>query len=132
MEHPLTKDGQSFGVEGNAWIDRDAQGRAKAILELGWHYAPGKSLPMDDATVVFRRSIDGSRTWIDKVEPPQWKFTVEHNGKPWLRGVSEGAMARMRHECHECRHSWARMQTLCFRRAGDTLGPRVDGSSPRV
>ncbi len=125
MEHPRTKDGQSFGVAGNAWIDRDAQGRARAILELGWHYAPGESRPMDDATVVFRRSIDGSRTWIDEVEPPQWKFTVEHNGKPWLRGVSEGAMARMS-------RMQARMQTLCFRRAGDTLGPRVDGSSPRV
>ena len=36
--------------------------------------------------MVFRRSIDGGKTWIDEVAPPQWKFTVEHNGKKWLRG----------------------------------------------
>ena len=51
---------------------------AKAILELGWHYAPGKSHPKDDATVVFRRSVDGGMSWVDEVAPPQWKFTVEH------------------------------------------------------
>jgi hypothetical protein len=93
-DHPPTKEGRSFSVEGNAWIDRDNQGRAKAILELGWHYAPGKSHPRDDATVVFRRSADGGKTWIDEVAPPQWKFTAEHKGKKWLRGVSEGAIVR--------------------------------------
>src|SRR5262249_38062310 len=48
----------------------------------------------DDATVVFRRSVDGGKTWIDEVAPPQWKFTVEQDGKQWLRGVSEGAIVR--------------------------------------
>jgi hypothetical protein len=94
VDHPLTKSGMPFNLEGNAWIDRDEQGKAKAILELGWHYAPGKSHPKDDATVVFRRSVDGGKTWIDEVAPPQWKFTVEHKGKKWLRGVSEGAIVR--------------------------------------
>jgi len=92
--HPPTQGGQGFGVEGNGWIDRDEKGAAKAILELGWHYARGKNHPKDDATVVFRRSIDGGMTWIDEVAPSQWKFTVEHNGKKWLRGVSEGAIVR--------------------------------------
>jgi hypothetical protein len=94
IDQPPTKEGRSFGVEGNAWIDRDEKGAAQAILELGWHYAPGKSHPKDDATVVFRRSRDGGRTWIDEVAPPQWKFTLEHHGKKWLRGVSEGAIVR--------------------------------------
>jgi hypothetical protein len=94
VDHPPTREGRAFGVEGNGWIDRDEKGAAKAILELGWHYAPGKSHPKDDATVVFRRSIDGGKTWIDEVAPPQWKFTVEHNGRKWLRGVSEGAIVR--------------------------------------
>jgi hypothetical protein len=35
-----------------------------------------------------------AKAWIDEVAPPQWKFTVEHNGKKWLRGVSEGAIVR--------------------------------------
>jgi outer membrane protein assembly factor BamB len=81
-------------VEGNAWIDRDEQGRARAILELGWHYAPGKRHPRDAATVVFRRSVDGGKTWTGEVTPPQWQFTAEHAGKKWPRGVSEGALVR--------------------------------------
>jgi len=94
VNHPPTKSGMSFNLEGNAWIDRNEKGRARAILELGWHYALGKSHPKDDATVVFRRSVDGGRSWVDEVAPPQWKFTVEHNGKRWLRGVSEGSIVR--------------------------------------
>ena len=94
IAHPPTKEGRSFGVEGNAWIDRDRKGHTRAILELGWHYAPGKHHPKDDATVVFRRSVDGGKTWTDEVAPSQWKFTAEHRGKKWLRGVSEGAIVR--------------------------------------
>src|SRR5262249_54733285 len=94
IEHPATKTGMSFNLEGNGWVDRDERGNAKAVLELGWHYAPGKSHPKDDATVVFRRSLDGGKTWTDEVAPPQWKFTAEHQGKKWLRGVSEGAIVR--------------------------------------
>ena len=92
--NPPTKDGMTFYSEGNAWVDRDEQGRAREILELGHHYTPGKSHPKDDSPGVFRRSVDGGRTWIDEVAPPQWKFTVEHNGKKWLRGVHEGAIVR--------------------------------------
>ena len=94
VEHPKTKTGMTFHLEGNAWVDRDKEGGAKAILELGWHYTPGKTHPTGDATVVFRRSVDGGLTWIDEVAPPEWKFTMEHKGKKWLRGVSEGAIVR--------------------------------------
>jgi hypothetical protein len=94
VDHPPTKDGSAFSLEGNAWIDRDERGRAKAILELGYHWAPGAVWPKDACTVVFRRSIDGGKTWIDEVAPPQWQFTAEYQGKKWLRGVSEGALVR--------------------------------------
>jgi len=94
VPHPPTKDGISFNLEGNGWVDRDELGRAKAILEIGWHLPPGKTHPKDDFTAIFRRSVDGGRTWIDEVSPPQWKFSVEHKGKKWLRGVSEGAIVR--------------------------------------
>src|SRR5262249_9730645 len=74
-DHPPTRTGMPFNVEGNAWIDRDATGRARAILELGWHYAPGKSHPGDDATVVFRRSVAGGR---------------REGGGPWATGPRAG------------------------------------------
>ena len=66
------------------------QGDPRDRLALG----AGQEHPKDDATGVFRRSINGGKTWIDEAAPPQWKFTVEHKGKKWLRGVSEGAMVR--------------------------------------
>jgi hypothetical protein len=94
IANPPAKGGTTFQSEGNSWVDRDDQGRATAILQLGHHYSQGKSHPKDDSTGVFRRSVDGAKTWIDEVAPPQWKFTVEHNGKKWLRGVHEGAIAR--------------------------------------
>jgi len=94
VDHSQTKDGRAFGVEGNGWIEFDDQGIVKAILEIGWHYAPGKSHPKDDATAVFRRSVDGGKTWIDETSPPQWKYVVEHNAKKWPRGVSEGSVLR--------------------------------------
>ena len=94
VEHPKTSTGMNFDIEGNAWVDRDAQGKAEAILELGWHYEPGKRHPIDDATVVFRRSTDGGRTWQDETSPPQWKFVSKHEGKEKLRGVSEGGIVR--------------------------------------
>ena len=94
IANPPAKGGTTFQSEGNSWVDRDDQGRATAILQVGHHYSQGKSHPKDDSTGVFRRSVDGARTWIDEVAPPRWKFTVEHNGKKWLRGVHEGAIAR--------------------------------------
>jgi hypothetical protein len=94
IDHPGTRDGKGFGLEGNGWVDRDEKGAPKAILEIGYHLDAGKSHPTGDFTGVFRRSVDGGKTWIDEVSPPQWKFTVEHNGKKWLRGVSEGAVVR--------------------------------------
>lgn len=98
VEHPKTQEGRDFHIEGNAWVDRDEQGKAKAILELGWHYEPGKRHPVDDATVVFRRSTDSGHNWHDETSPPEWKFVSTHDGKDRLRGVSEGAIVRARNE----------------------------------
>ena len=92
--HPRTKDGHSFHVEGNDWIDRDEQGNPTAILQLGWYYEAGKRHPKDDCTVMFRRSVDGGVTWDDEVTPQEWKFEMTHAGVTHLRGVSEGAIVR--------------------------------------
>ncbi|MEW6755425.1 MAG: sialidase family protein, partial [Candidatus Latescibacterota bacterium] len=94
VEHPLTEDGHGFGLEGNGWVDRDGRGMATAVLEIGYYLEAGKTHPTGDYTGVFRRSSDGGRTWTDEVSPPQWKFTAEHQGTRWLRGVSEGAVVR--------------------------------------
>ena len=94
VDHPPTSEGMKFNLEGNAWVDRDAQGKAKTIFEIGWHYKPGQSHPRDAASAVFRRSTDGGHTWKDEISPPQWKWHVTHNGKKYLRGVSEGAIVR--------------------------------------
>ena len=94
VEHPKTGKGIDFHIEGNAWVDRDTEENAEAILELGWHYEPGKRHPIDDATVVFRRSIDGGFTWEDETSSPQWKFINTYKGKEQLRGVSEGPLVR--------------------------------------
>ena len=93
-EHPLTSDGMKFNLEGNAWVDRNKKGKATTIFEIGWHYKPAQSHPRDDAWGVFRHSIDGGHTWKGEVSPPQWKLHVTHNGKEYVRGVSEGAIVR--------------------------------------
>jgi hypothetical protein len=86
--------GAAWSVEGNALVDRGADGRAARVAEIGWFYEPGKKHPIDDATAAIRWSDDGCRTWHDEVRPPQWKLTVPHNGKSHVCGVSEGSLVR--------------------------------------
>jgi hypothetical protein len=94
IDLPLTKNGYGFGIEGNGWIDRGINAKATSILEIGYHPETGKNYPAAVYTGVFRRSLDGGRTWIDEISPAQWKFTVQHDGTKWLRGVSEGSIVR--------------------------------------
>ena len=95
VEHPPASNGRPFHLEGNAWVDRDEGGRAQTILEVGDFHVPGKKTFGDGwITGVFRRSLDGGRTWQDEVVPPAWKTSVEHDGRQWSRGVAEGAIVR--------------------------------------
>ena len=94
VEHPPTGVGLPFALEGNAWVDRDENGRAKTIFEIGWHYKPEGKLPQKDAWGFLRRSTDGGRTWHDEISPPQWKLHITHEGEAYVRGVSEGAIVR--------------------------------------
>ena len=94
-EHPPANDGRPINLEGNAWVDRDERGLARAILEVGDYHEPGKRAFEEDwISGVFRRSVDGGKTWGDEVSPPQWKTVVEYQGKKWSRGVAEGAVVR--------------------------------------
>ena len=91
---PPTSDGLGFYSEGNAAIDRDANGIATKVIESGCHFKSGKSHPIDDGTALIRHSTDGGRTWQGEVEPPAWKFTTLRNGKPHVRGITEGSLVR--------------------------------------
>ena len=93
---PLTSEGHPFSPEGNPVVDRDAQGIATAIGEIGWHYGPSgaSGYPDEACGAVFRWSYDGGYTWVDEVEPAQWYWTDTYNGKSFARGVSEGAVTR--------------------------------------
>ena len=94
LKHPLITEGMKFNLEGNAWVDRDAKGKAKTIYEIGWHFKPGESHPLDDAWAVFRHSTDGGHTWKDEISPPQWKRQITHDGEKYVRGVNEGVLVR--------------------------------------
>ena len=91
---PPTSDGLGFYSEGNAAIDRDANGMATKVSESGCHFKPGKSHPIDDGTALIRHSTDGGRTWQGEVEPTAWKFTTLRKGKPHVRGITEGSLVR--------------------------------------
>ncbi len=94
VEHPATSTGLPFMLEGNAWLDRDEQGHATTVYEIGWHYKPEGKHPEKDAWGFFRHSKDGGRTWQSEVCPPQWKMPVTYEGTEYVRGVSEGAVVR--------------------------------------
>jgi hypothetical protein len=83
-----------FGGEGNAWVDRDAKGRAVRLGQIGWNYDPASRWPHDPANGILRWSRDGGRTWSDESMPKAWRFQVEHGGKTYTRGVSEGSLVR--------------------------------------
>jgi hypothetical protein len=94
IDRQPTSSGAAFEGEGNPLIDRDARNIVIRMAEIGWHYEPGQSHPTGAATDVFRWSRDGGRTWDKEVAPKEWFFKVEHAGKTYLRGCSEGALVR--------------------------------------
>jgi hypothetical protein len=83
-----------WGAEGNNLVDRDSKGLATRIAQVGWNYDRGTGHPLEPANGLFRTSSDGGRTWTHAIQPAAWRFTVEHDGKKYVRGVSEGALVR--------------------------------------
>jgi len=81
-------------TEGNYLVDRDANGVATRIAGFGimgpW--------PDDITTGAFtggvKWSADGGRTWSEPTIPKAWQWEEEFEGKVYLRGTSEGALAR--------------------------------------
>jgi len=83
-----------WGAEGNNLVDRDAQGVATRIAQIGWNYDPGKSHPAAAANSFIRWSTDGGRTWSHENRPAAWPIEMDLNGKKHVRGVSEGSLVR--------------------------------------
>lgn len=91
--HPPGPNGKPFASEGSPLLDRNERGVVTRIGELGWYYTEGR-WPRSAATVGLRFSTDGARTWSETIAPPAWKSEVQHGGKIYLRGVSEGSLVR--------------------------------------
>jgi hypothetical protein len=83
-----------WGAEGNSLVDRDSRGLATRIAQVGWNYDAGTSHPISPANGLLRWSSDGGRTWTRETRPDAWRFTVEYDGKRYVRGISEGALVR--------------------------------------
>ncbi|MCG2685418.1 MAG: glycoside hydrolase [Planctomycetales bacterium] len=79
----------NFAIEGNAAVDRDTNGNAVRVMEVGYSY--GSAFPY---TGKFGYSTDCGRTWQGQVEPPAWTYDVVYNGQTYRRGVSEGSVVR--------------------------------------
>jgi hypothetical protein len=89
--------GAPFYTEGNPLVERDAQGNATRIAEIGYNFGPdGAWVPEQPTHAFFRWSYDGGRTWTDEVEPQAWRWKETYAGRTYERGVSEGALVRAR------------------------------------
>lgn len=97
IEFPTASNGLPWNNEGNAGVDRDANGMATRINDIGYTFDSGGT-PVagpDPFTGHFRFSDDGGLTWQGEVAPPQWKFNEsDNNGTFYVRGVSEGSLVR--------------------------------------
>lgn len=90
---PNASSGAPFSMEGNPLVDRDEQGTATAMAEIGYNFGPGgKWQPAEPTRAFVRWSHDLGRTWTDETEPTAWRWQDTHDGKTYQRGVSEGSL----------------------------------------
>lgn len=94
---PDTKvtNGAGIGGEGNPLVEIDQDGTVH-IAEVGYNLGgPGKSYNVREPEHgFFRWSHDGGRTWTDEVNPKNWYWKDNANGKTYTRGISEGSLVR--------------------------------------
>ena len=78
--------------EGTEAVDRDANGNATWVGEIGWNYqAP---YPGSTPVTSFRYSTDGGHSWSTPVTPPQWTFQDTYNGQTYTWATNEGSVIR--------------------------------------
>ena len=94
---PSATNGDPFWAEGNALVDRDENGVATRIAQLGYNLGGKEGLkgyPEDPRHAYLRWSTDGGRTWINESSPENWLWKEVFQGKTYLRGISEGSLVR--------------------------------------
>jgi hypothetical protein len=83
-----------FGGEGNAVVERDADGTSRRIGAIGFTYKKGTKFPADPAIGMIRWSTDRGHSWSKEVTPPEWLWKDSYQGKTYTRGISEGSLVR--------------------------------------
>ncbi len=83
-----------FGGEGNAVVERGADGVVKSIGVIGFTYKKGTKFPADPAIGMIRWSSDRGHSWSKEVRPPEWLWKESYQGKIYTRGISEGSLVR--------------------------------------
>jgi hypothetical protein len=91
---PPAATGYTFMMEGNTGVDRDANGNATRVMEIGYPANELAGWPNAAFTAGFRSSTDGGRTFGPETQPANWKYTSTYNGVGYTRGVSEGSVVR--------------------------------------
>lgn len=85
----LTADGRTFmPCDSNTAVDRDKNGMATRIWEIGYVYPSRPPIGM------VRFSSDGGHTWSKEVAPPQWRWQETYRGKTYTRATNEGSLIR--------------------------------------
>lgn len=84
-----TSTGQSFmPCDSNTLVDRDANGVARRIGEIGYAY------PGEPPVGMLRWSVDGGRTWSKETIPKEWHWQENYEGKSYTHATSEGSLVR--------------------------------------
>jgi len=92
VEVPPAPDGQPLGLEGNPLVERDAEGNAVRIAQIGQTLEG--AAPHWKITEYIRWSEDDGRTWPRVVCPEAWRYTETHAGETYQVGASEGSLVR--------------------------------------
>jgi len=89
----LASNGEPFNTEGNALVDRDANGHAERIAEAGCNLT-GEPWPFHTTNSFLRWSSDGGHTWENESQPEAWHCEDTYKGHTVVRGCTEGSLVR--------------------------------------
>ncbi|MAE66567.1 MAG: hypothetical protein CMJ18_20040 [Phycisphaeraceae bacterium] len=89
---PPAPTGQPLGFEGNPLVERDSDGNAVSLVQIGQTLEG--AAPHWKINEYVRWSRDGGRTWPRVVRPEPWHTTETYAGETYDVGASEGSLVR--------------------------------------